>query len=93
MNAPTREDYAKAREDKTWTQLAEQMRQQASVKPAASDDDARAMAMQAMMEKTATAQNPALLQPQDPSRLRLRRLKMMGVGNPEQTMQALAGKV
>lgn len=93
MNAPTREDYAKAREDKTWTQLAETMRQQASTKPAASDDDARAMAMQAMMEKTATAQNPSLLQPQNPSRLRLHRLKMMGVGNPEQTMQALAGKV
>lgn len=93
MNAPTQADYQKARDDKTWTQLAEQMRQQATAKPAASDDEARAMAMQAMMEKSATAQNPALLQAQDPSRLRLRRLKMAGVVNPEQTMQAMAGKV
>ena len=93
MNAPTQADYQKARDDKTWTQLAETMRQQSSVKPASSDDEARAMAMQAMMEKTAVDPAAQMLKPQDLSRLRLRRMQMAGVANPEQMNQALAGKV
>lgn len=93
MNMPTQADYQKAREDKTWTQLAETMRQQASAKPAQSDDMARAQAMQAMMEKSAASPEQQMLKPQDLSRLRLRRMQMAGVQNPEQTMQALSGKV
>lgn len=86
----TVQDIRDERADKTWTQIAETMRQQASSKPASTDDEARAVAMQAMMEKAASG---GMIKPVEPSRLRLRRLRMAGVQNPEQVTQALAGKV